>query len=137
MQEDSTKMVQKILTATFKKDDGFVLLKIVGNATSENIDIFKNDLEEASKIMSDAYTELGHKVKVLLDVSDFSGTYNAEALTALVDFARKDEAIVEKTASFGGSDKVKIAGEVAIALSHRTSIQIFDTEEDAKAWLLV
>lgn len=136
MTEDSTKTLQKILTATFKKDDDFVLLKIVGDIKSENIDSFKKDLEEASKTMSDAYAELGHKVKVLLDVSNFSGTYNAEALTALVDFARKDEAIVEKTASFGGSDKVKMAGEAAVALSHRTNIQIFDTEEEAKAWLL-
>ncbi len=135
MDQDKT-MTAKLLTATLKKDEDFVLLKIVGNITHENIDEFKKDLSDASKVLSDAHIELGHKLKILLDVSDFTGTYNAEALTALADFARKDEPIVDKTASFGGTDKVKMAGEAAIALSHRTNIQIFDTEEEARAWLL-
>jgi hypothetical protein len=72
---------------------------------------------------------------VILDIERFSGNYSLDALNALVSFARQNTPYVDRTASFGGSDKVKMAGEVAIALSMRDNIKICNTKEEALTWV--
>lgn len=123
-------------TASIENDGEFILLKLTGEVSKENIEEFKKDLDKASIAIENHYKKTNKLVKILLDVSSFSGTYNADALMSLAKFAEKNKLVVNKTAAFSASDKVRMAGEAAIALSHRTNIKIFNTEEDAKAWLL-
>jgi len=53
----------------------------------------------------------------------------------MVELARGDKELVEKTAVFGGSDKVRIIGETIVVLSSRTNIKFFETKPEALSWL--
>ena len=75
-------------------------------------------------------------MKILLDLTEFTGQYTATTLQMLTEFAKGNTPYVEKTASFGGYDSVKAAGEAAAALAGRDNIKLFDSKEEAMSWLL-
>ena len=127
--------MEHTLTTTVEPDGLCVTLKFSGDLTEDKGELFKSDLLEAGKLIADSFRAKQHKIKVLLDMTDFSGNYSATNLTALAQFAKQNEPFVIKTASFGGTEKVKIAGEIAIALSARDNIKIFDKKADALEWL--
>lgn len=114
---------------------GYVALTITGDLTSDDAEAFDADLRVGAETIRQFSEKEGHKVKVLMDVSAFTGVYDAASLQGLVDLASGDTPFVEKSASFGGTDKVKAAGEVVTALAERNNIAIFDTKEKALAWL--
>lgn len=114
---------------------GLVTMFFTGDITHDVMDDYKSELEKGAKLIEEYYQAHTRKVRVILDIRNFTGNYSLEALNALVGFARKNTPYVDRTASFGGSDKVKMAGEVAIALSMRDNIKIFDTKEEAMTWL--
>ncbi len=115
--------------------DSYITIKFIGDITTDRIEDFKAELEIASNAIQNAFKETGKKLHIILDMAEFSGNYSLDSLTALVDFAKGNVPYVEKTASFGGSDKVNMAGEIAIVLSHRDNVKIFKTKEEALAWL--
>ena len=105
--------------------DSYITIKFIGDITTDRIEDFKAELEIASNAIQNAFKETGKKLHIILDMAEFSGNYSLDSLTALVDFAKGNVPYVEKTASFGGSDKVNMAGEIAIVLSHRDNVKIF------------
>lgn len=125
----------KIMSTIVDPQAGYTLLQFNGDPVHDAIDQFKKDIEHSSKIIEEESKKEGQKIRILLDMTNFSGNYALDALSALVAFAKHNEPFVERTASFGGSDKVTMAGEVAIALSGRKNIKLFDTRHDAVAWL--
>lgn len=114
---------------------GLVTMFFTGDLTHDVMDEYKKELDKGIKIIEEYFQAHTRKVRVILDIQNFTGNYSLDALTALVSFAKKNTPYVDRTASFGGSDKVKMAGEVAIALSMRDNIKIFDTKEEAMTWL--
>lgn len=128
--------MQRSLETTIEPEGKYIILKFNGDLVESVAESFKEDLAVATEVITKKFKEEGKKVLVLLDVSGFTGNYSLDALTALIEFAKNDKLFVEKTASFGGSDKVKIAGEIAITLSNRHNIEIFNTKEEAVTWLL-
>lgn len=124
------------LKTTIHADEGYILMKFSGDLSEDTVEDFKKGLAEASSIIVDCYHKENKKVHILLDMNDFTGKYSVASLTALTDFAKKNKPFVDKTASFGGSDTVKMAGEIVITLSGRDNIKIFDTQEEAKGWIL-
>lgn len=128
-------LMPHVLTAAFDEKKNYIILKFTGDLREDREDDFKKDLQEAGELIADTYRETEKKLHILLDMTDFTGNYSGGSLSALVEFAKTNTFFVEKTASFGGSDKVKTAGEVAIDLSNRENIRIFDSEADAVAWL--
>lgn len=127
--------MEKSLTTTIAPDGVCITLTFRGDLADTQIEGFKKDLDEAAQTIAAQFQKRGRKLLVLLDMTDFTGNYIEESLAALVQFAEHNADYVEKTASFGGSDKVKMAGEVAIVLSHRDNIKICDTQEEAMKWL--
>jgi hypothetical protein len=119
-----------------EKEGGYIVIAFHGDLIRDTVEEFKQELDFASGVVEKYYKDTGAKVHILLDMSDFSGNYALDALSALVAFARHNKPFVERTASFGGSDKVIMAGEVAIALSGRDNIKLFKRRDDALAWLL-
>lgn len=111
-------------------------MKFAGDLSEDNMNDFEKGLGEASAVIVDCYHKENKKVHILLDMTEFSGKYNVASLTALTEFAKKNKPFVDKTASFGGSDTVKMAGEIVITLSGRDNIKIFNSEEEAKQWIL-
>lgn len=124
------------LVASVEPQGKYILFQFKGDLVQHKVEGFKEDILVASKLITDKFKKDGKKVCVLLDMTEFTGNYSLDSLTALVEFAKNDKLFVEKTASFGGSDKVKIAGEIAITLSNRDNVKMFDTKEEAIAWLL-
>ncbi len=114
-----------------------VLLTISGNVGTDQMPDFALALSEASKTIKGLFDNHGQKVKVLIDVSKFTGNYAVEAVVKLAGFAKNNTPYILKTASFGGSDKVKMAGEVIIQLAHRDNIKLFDTKKEAVEWLAI
>lgn len=128
--------MQRSLETTIEPGGKYIILKFNGDLVESVVESFKEDLTAATEVIAKKFKEDGKKVLILLDVTGFTGNYSLDALTALIEFAKNDKMFVEKTASFGGSDKVKIAGEIAITLSNRSNIEIFGTEKEAITWLL-
>ena len=116
-------------------EQGLVLMKFNGNLTKDVVPEYKAELDKGAEYIETFYKNHTKKVKVILDMTDFTGNYSLDALGALFSFAKHNTQYVDHTASFGGSDKVKMAGEVAIALSGRENIKICDTKEEALQWV--
>lgn len=125
----------QIMSAAVDTQAGYIVLQFNSDPVHDVVGNFKKDLDHAASIIEQEFKKEGQKVRILLDMTNFSGNYALDALSALVSFAKHNGPFVERTASFGGSDKVTMAGEVAIALSGRSNIKIFDTRHDAVAWL--
>jgi hypothetical protein len=115
--------------------NGFLRITFWGDLLKENIESFASELEMGKIVISKLSEKQGKKIKILLDMTQFTGEYSAEAVQLLTDFAKHNSKYVEKTASFGGSEKVKTAGEIIMSLSQRENIKICKTEDEARAWL--
>jgi len=129
-------MIHKTIQVTTEPGGRYIIIKFVGDLVESDVEQFKKDLESATNALIETYQKKGDKLHILLDMTDFTGNYSLDALNALTAFAAKNSTLVEKTASFGGSDKVKAAGEIVTTLAHRSNIKIFDKEADAVAWIL-
>lgn len=127
-------MTQTITITT--EPQGYILLKFNGDLVQGTVEVFKKELSDASAFIQQQHHEQGGPVRILLDTTSFTGNYALDALGALVTFAKENKPFVLKTAAFGGSDKVRMAGEAAIALSGRDNIHIFKDRVDAVMWLL-
>ncbi len=127
--------MEKTLKASLQPENNCVLLVLSGDLVQDKVERFKSDLAEASALIADQYHVHDRPLHILLDLTDFSGNYCLEALSLFTGFAKTNKSFIEKTASFGGTDKVKMAGEIVITLSGRDNIKICSTKEEALAWL--
>jgi hypothetical protein len=127
--------MEKILKASLQSQNNCILLEVIGDVVQENIEQFKTDLAEASAVIVDEYHVHNKPLRILLDMTHFTGNYCLEALSLFTGFAKTNKSFIEKTASFGGNDKVKMAGEIVITLSGRDNVKIFNSKEEALNWL--
>lgn len=134
IQNTTQNTVQKPLTISVDSA-GLVTMFFNGDLTHDVMSEYKKELDNGIKLIEGYYQAHTRKVRVILNMQHFTGNYSLDALTALVSFAKQNTPYVDRAASFGGSDKVKMAGEVAIALSGRDNVKIFDTKEEAMTWL--
>jgi hypothetical protein len=115
---------------------GVVLGKFSGDLSGERVERMRATTVLSIDLMHAAYAKAGNKpLRVLLDLTGFTGVYTVEAVKVLTDFAAANKEIVGKTAGFGGPDKVTAAGEMIAALASRENMQFFHTREEAMAWL--
>jgi hypothetical protein len=114
---------------------GLVELTISGVVTAEDIAELKSTLVEISEQISDQYRKTQQKVTILIDITHFTGEYDKEALNLMTQFAKQNRLFVSKTASFGGPDKARLAGEVVAGMAERDNIRLCDTREEAMKWL--
>ncbi len=127
-------MAQSIETTV--DENNMITISITGDLSEDKMESLVASLGESVQVIVDAFNAAGQKkVKVLVDLSQFSGKYVIKSFTEMVNFAIKTNPYVEKSAVFGGADKEKMAAEMVIALSHRDNIKVFDTKEQAIAWL--
>lgn len=115
--------------------DGKVFLELSGSLTHDAIDALSADISAAQRMIETQYAHSHTRVKVLLDMSMFDGTYVAEALELVASLAKHDADIVEKTACFGGSSMGQLAGDMVAAFANRTNIQFFKSKDEALEWL--
>ncbi len=128
--------MEKTLQATLQPTGNYILLKLNGDLVQDKVEQFRADLKEASTLITDQYYAHDKKLHILIDLTHFTGNYSLDSLSLLTEFAKNNKPFIEKTASFGGSYKIKMAGEIIVVLSHRDNIKMFDQKEEALAWLL-
>jgi hypothetical protein len=116
-------------------ENGFVVMSFYGDLTDEMMPAFKSALAVSSMSIIHHSTTSGKKIKVLLNMRNFSGKYSVEALDTLANFAKNNVEYIDKTASFGGSESVRMTGEIVSHMAHRDNIKVFATKEEAVAWL--
>jgi len=115
--------------------DSILRITFWGDLLKENEESFASELELGKMVIAKLSIKQGKRIKIILDMREFTGAYSAECLQLLTKFAQANAPYVAKTASFGGSEKVKTAGEVITALAQRENIKIFSTEAEARSWL--
>ncbi|HEY0220693.1 MAG TPA: STAS/SEC14 domain-containing protein, partial [Candidatus Paceibacterota bacterium] len=101
---------------------------------NDDVVSLKSDLKVVSEKINQVHKNVGH-VKTLIDISNLKTRIIGEAIEALIELAKRNKDLVDKTAVLGGSEKLKIVGETIAALSGRENIKFFDTKEQAIDWL--
>lgn len=112
-----------------------VILKISGGLSEERLPALAAGITAGENMIKDLYAKTGRKIKVLLDMSEFDGTYDVKAMEGMIAFAKHNTEYVGKTAGFGGTSTGAAAGEIVAALADRENIQFFPTKEEAVTWL--
>jgi len=116
-------------------EDNIIKLSINGDLLDQQIDDLSNSLQEATEIINNTFSSLQKKLKILVDLNNFSGRYTVKPLVKMVEFSNTTKKFVEKTAICSSSDKDKMAAEMVAALSGRSDFKTFNTKEEALEWL--
>ncbi len=120
---------------TIKEKEGRIELSLHGSLTHDRFDALKESVASGKQMIKDNFIKTGRMIEVLLDMTEYSGVYDVEAMEILADFADANREFVRKTACFGGGQAAVLAGEVVIAMAERRNIQFFDSKEKACEWL--
>lgn len=110
-------------------------MKITGPLSAERVEALKEAVAAGRAAISDAAQKAGGKIDILLDMTDFDGTYDVGAMDVMSEFAKQNRPFIRKTAGFGKEKLVAVLGDIVAALADRENIKFFGTKEDAVAWL--
>lgn len=116
-------------------EDGVVYMRLVGSLDSTNFEILKSQVETAKKLVKEESERVGHKLNILFDLSEFTGTYNVGAMLAMKGLEEHNRPFSNKTAVYGGSAAAQVAAELTLELIGRDTLKLFKNKEDAVAWL--
>ena len=115
--------------------EGRVLLTISGTLKKESLESLSVGIVEAKAIVQEQGKLCGNRVKILVDLSTFDGSYDTISMERLADLARFDTSYVSKTACYGGPILASMLVEFVATLSGRTNLKFFQSKEDAEEWL--
>ncbi len=116
--------------------DGLVYMKLVGSLTKENYDVLKASVEHAKQLVKTLSEEKRGMVKVMFDMTEFTGTYNVGAMTLMKELADHNRPYVARSAVFGGPDLARVAADITISLIGDPTIKLFKEQMEAKEWLM-
>lgn len=124
-------MIQPLTASIFapKKVD----LTMNGDYTLDILPVLKQNIVDAQELIRKEGKE--GEIAILLDMTNFSGTYDLECMEMMITFMKLNTAFVERTAIFGATEKIALVTEVSSALAKRENIQVFPTREEAINWL--
>ena len=108
-----------------------VVLKFAGDLTKEALAELKQEILAGEVLIKQAWEQAGRKVRVLIDMSEFTGEYDGEGMQLMTEFARANKNVIAKTACFGGNAHSIIAGEMVAALADRDNIHFFRSRTEA------
>lgn len=115
---------------------GLISLALSGDLTHERVRALRDDITAAEALIREhAQSQADRRVRVLLDLTAFTGQYDVEAMEAMAAFARDNASHIERTAAFGASGAAAFAGEIVTDLANRDNIRFFPDEDAARAWL--
>ena len=116
--------------------DTVVLLVLSGKVdTPELISELDSDVKKAHALIRDLYSKVRSPIDILFNLQAFSGAYSPVALESLAHLAKEDDLYVRKTACFGASETIRLAGDIIAVIAGRSNIHFFNDEEHARAWL--
>lgn len=115
--------------------EGRVLLVISGTLKKESLESLSTGVVQAKAIVQDQGALCGNRVKILVDLTTFDGSYDTVCMERLADLARFDTSYVSKTACFGGPILTSMLVEFVATLSGRSNLKFFPSREKAEEWL--
>ncbi len=114
------------------------ILELIFNGTladKKETEQFIVDVDTVAKTIQNLHRSEGKQIKVLIDLNTFEAGPNSMAFDALVELARQDRELVEKTAIFGGSSQLTMLGKTAAYLAGRHNIHFFSSKAESLEWL--
>ncbi|MDE2188164.1 MAG: STAS/SEC14 domain-containing protein [Patescibacteria group bacterium] len=114
---------------------GFVLIALSGDVLEGQTATFSDELKKGFEMIRAYSTERKAKIKILVDLGNFSGKYSVEAMELFADFAADDAPYVDRSAIYGLSAEIRAAAKITTAMSGRKNISVFDSREKALKWL--
>ncbi len=117
------------------QDTDMVSMRLVGTLNDTNFEILKSQVEAAKKLVKSESEKRGHPLKVLFDLTKFTGTYNVGAMLAMKGLEEHNRPYTSKTAVFGGSAAAQVAAELTLELIGKDNLRLFPNREDALVWL--
>lgn len=117
------------------RDDGIIYMKLSGGLGNDAVDALTSSTRIGTNIIKSHQEKTGFNVKILFDMTDFTGEYSVQALQVFVTFSKETKPYVAKTACFGGPITGQVAGEMVATLAGRENIRFFKTYDDALSWL--
>lgn len=118
-----------------RKVEGMVEMVLRGTLDAHTLPLLEKGVADAKRIVHDAYDQHKTPVRVLFDITDFSGTYHVQAMMLMKDLESHNRPFVEKTAIFGGSELAQVAAQVTVDLIGHPSLKVLKTREEAIRWL--
>ncbi len=112
-----------------------IIIKIAGSLTDDRLGLLKKNITDGEALIKHASEKQGKKINILLDLTEFDGTYDMGAMELMVQFGKNNRHFIEKTAVFGGSAKANLIGKSTAALTGRENIKFFTTQAEAESWL--
>lgn len=117
------------------RDDGIIYMKLSGGLGSDTVEGLTSATRVGTQIIKNHQEKTGFNVKILFDMTAFTGEYSVSALQVFITFSKDTKPYVAKTACYGGPMTGQVAGEMVATLAGRDNIKFFRTYDDALAWL--
>ena len=117
-------------------ESGLIHSSLHGSIPAERIPQLESDIRTGHVLLESEFAKRGKKLRVLVDLTDFSGAYDTKGIIVLAKYVRSNKPFVEKSAGFGAGRAVSLAANVVTALGGRSDISFFKTGEEALAWLV-
>lgn len=116
-------------------DGDVVEMRLIGSLDAVNLEILKMQVDSAKKLVKSESEKRDRKMRVLFDLTKFSGTYNVESMIAMKNLEEHNRPYVLKTAVYGGSPAAQIAAELTLELIGRENLRLFPNRDEALEWL--
>jgi hypothetical protein len=113
-----------------------VYMQLVGSLDAVNLEILKMQIDAAKRLVKAESEKRDRKLRVLFDLTHFTGTYNVESMIAMKGLEEYNRPYLTKTAVFGGSAAAQIAAELTLEIIGRDNIKLFHSKEEAQDWLI-
>lgn len=127
-------MNERVLTIEKDATDQLTIF-IKGNLDQEKLDTLRADVTVTHAFLEHESQKAGKPLRVLTDVTAFTGTYAPDAFLILADYMKRNAQYIEKSAIFGGGEGATFIAEIISSLSNRDNVDFFKTREEALAWL--
>ncbi len=123
------------LTCSIGDEDGIIYLTMGGNITKDTLEVFNAWAEKVKEAMRIAHSRATERVLTLIDATrvEQADMHSIEILHTLMEYNKQ---FVTKTAVFGANYFNKIIIEMALHLTRRTNMKLFNTRDEALQWLL-
>jgi hypothetical protein len=113
-----------------------LFMKFDGNlGDDKEVEQFVSQVGQAAVEIKDFYTKSGKPIKILVDMTTFEAGPNSKTFESLVDLAKGDKGLVDKTAMYGGSTTLQAFIKALMYLSGRTNMKLLKSREEALEWL--
>ena len=127
-------MTEHILI-TAVDEAGVLHTSLQGSIGEDRLNVLEQDVETAKAMVLAYYQKHGAKLRSLIDLTGFDGTYVPKAIAILATYMKSNTQFVSQSAAFGGQDSTTLAANIIASIAGRDNLKFFKTREEAEAWL--